>query len=257
MYKKSERIGERNKNKHGTEMILIEYIRKDNVIVEFQDEYKYKIKTTYQNFKLGYVNNPYDKIVFGIGYVGEGKYNRTYDRKLYNTWYHMLLRCYDPYSLNSKNITYRDCIVDKRFHCLQDFGKWFEENYYEIPGEQMCLDKDILCKGNKVYSRDTCIFVPQTINSLIVKSYITKHDNLPIGVCYHKSHNKYMASCSILVNNKNKIITIGYYDDSITAFNAYKLFKEKYIKTVADKYKNYIPEKLYKALYNYIVEIND
>lgn len=257
MYKKSERVGERNKNRRGTEMILIEYIRKDNIIVEFQDEHKCKIKTSYQSFKLGCVNNPYDKILFGIGYIGEGKYNYTYDRKIYNTWYNMILRCYDPYSLNNRNITYRDCIVDKRFHCLQDFGKWFEENYYSIPNEIMCIDKDILFKGNKIYSPDTCVIVPQTINSLIVKSCVTKKNNLPIGVYYDKERNKYKASCCTLKNNKRKIINIGCYDDPVEAFNAYKTFKEKYIKIVADKYKEYLPEKLYKALYDYKVEIND
>ena len=34
----------------------------------------------------------------------------------------------------------------------------------------MCLDKDIFCKGNKLYSRCTCIFVPQRINLLFTKS---------------------------------------------------------------------------------------
>ena len=34
---------------------------------------------------------------------------------------------------------------------------WINKNYYEVPGEQMCLDKDILCKGNKVYSRENLL----------------------------------------------------------------------------------------------------
>ena len=39
------------------------------------------------------------------------------------------------------------------------------------------------------------------------------------------------------------------------AFNVYKTIKENYIKEVANKYK--IPEKLYQALLNYQVEVND
>ena len=257
MYKKHERFSDSNKNRYGTEMIILDYNRKDDIVIEFQDDHKYKTHTTYQNFKSGCVKNPYDKIILDIGYIGEGKFNRSYNSKIYNTWYRMFLRCYDPYLLNNTYITYRDCIIDERFHCLQDFGNWFEENYYEVPNEIMCLDKDILFKGNKVYGPDTCIIVPQTINSLIVKRYNTKKDGLPIGVCYHKEHNKYMASCCTLKNNKKKIVTIGYYNDPVEAFNAYKTFKEKHIKIVADKYKEYLPEKLYKALYNYNVEIDD
>lgn len=255
MYKKSDRIGEINTNRVGTQMVIIDYNRKDNIIVEFQDDHKYQIKTTYQNFIKGCVNNPYDKLVYNIGYVGEGKYNRKYDSKIYNTWYSMISRCYDPYLLNVKNPTYRDCTVDEKFHCLQDFGKWYEINYYEIPNEIMCLDKDILIKNNKRYGPDTCIFVPQEINALIVKSY--RKGNLPLGVCYHKKHDKYIATCSTFNDNKKKVITIGYYDNPINAFEAYKQFKENYIKIVADKYKDKIPEKLYVALYNYEIKIND
>lgn len=71
MYKKSNRIGEISVNKHGTSLIIIEYNRKDDVIVEFQDDYQFKTKTTYQNFKKGHVNNPYDKIVCNVGFIGD------------------------------------------------------------------------------------------------------------------------------------------------------------------------------------------
>ena len=40
-------------------------------------------------------------------------------------------------------------------------------------------------------------------------------------------------------------------------FSIYKQFKEKYIKQIADEYKELIPQKLYEALYKWEVEIND
>ena len=49
---------------------------------------------------------------------------------------------------------------------FQEYGQWFDDNYYEIKGERMALDKDILVKHNKIYSPETCIFVPQTINCM-------------------------------------------------------------------------------------------
>lgn len=41
------------------------------------------------------------------------------------------------------------------------------------------------------------------------------------------------------------------------SINTYKIRKEQNIKEVADKYKSRIPRKLYKALYNWKVEIDD
>ena len=62
----------------------------------------------------------------------------------------MLRRCYDP-KFQEKRPTYKGCKVENYLLNFQNMGKWIEDNYYEVPGEQMCLDKDILCKGNKIY----------------------------------------------------------------------------------------------------------
>lgn len=45
-------------------MKIIEYKTCDDMIVEFQDEYKEKVNAQYQAFKRGNVKNPYDKTVF-------------------------------------------------------------------------------------------------------------------------------------------------------------------------------------------------
>ena len=72
-----------------------------------------------------------------------------------------------------------------------------------------------------------------------------------LGVDFHK--NKYRARCETLDGNK----FIGNYNSEKEAFIAYKKFKENYIKTVADQYKNNIPNNVYKAMMSYIVEEND
>ena len=67
-----------------------------------------------------------------------------------------------------------------------------------------------------------------------------------------------MAQCQILdKENNKKQIWLGYYDTIEEAFLVYKQFKEKYIKEVADEYKDLIPSKLYESMYRYKVEIND
>lgn len=118
----------------------------------------------------------------------------------------------------------------------------------------MQLDKDILCKGNKIYSSETCVFVPQYINMLFVKRD-SMRGNLPIGVRFNKSNSdKYVATGR---NANNKLIHIGSFDSIDEAFSGYKLFKENIIKEVANKHKEQIPRRLYDAMINYKVEIND
>ena len=122
----------------------------------------------------------------------------------------------------------------------------------------MHLDKDILIKNNKIYSPDTCIFVPQRINELFIKTNKLR-GNLPIGVSYLKNINKFQANCKTFTKRGSASYSnyLGCFKTPLEAFNVYKQFKEKYIKQVADEYKNKIPQKLYEAMYRYEVEITD
>ena len=167
----------------------------------------------------------------------------------------MLQRCYDP-KLQEKYSTYKGCKVEEYLLNFQHMGKWIEENYYEVPGERMHLDKDILCKGNKIYSRDTCIFVPERINTLFIKRDKSR-GNSPIGVTPRESGN-YQVQCN---NGYGKYIYLGTYPNKEEAFRVYKQYKEKVIKEVIDSYEGKIPEPFYsrlkEAMYNYKVEIDD
>ena len=122
---KTERLGEENYNTFGTLMKIIEYNKNDDIIVEFQDEYKTKVHTSYQMFKKGNVKNPYDKTVYGVGYLGKGKYKskiKGKQTKVYLYWKHILERCYSPYYIN-KHLTYIDCYICEEWHNFQNFGK--------------------------------------------------------------------------------------------------------------------------------------
>ena len=169
----------------------------------------------------------------------------------------MLQRCHDE-KYHKKQPTYIDCEVSEEWLNYQNFAEWYYNNYYEIEGEKMCLDKDILHKGNKIYSSDNCVFVPNNINVLFTKSDKAR-GKYPIGVTYHKQARKFMAQCNVYDFEENKIKrkNLGLYDSSQQAFESYKQFKEKNIKEVANYYKDKIPSKLYDSLYNYEVDIND
>ena len=242
--KKIDRTGEIKRMANGQLAEIIEYNNANDMLVRFEDGRT--VKARYRHFKDGLVVGRYlNKNVKRFKeYGGSGN-------KIAYTWNGMLKRCYDEKEIK-KHPTYRDCEVCEEWHNFQNFAKWYNENYYEIDGEIMCLDKDILFKNNKVYSPKTCIFVPERINSLFVKCN-SKRGNYPIGVSWHKQKQKYVAR----LWTKEKRVWLGLFDTPEDAFCTYKEAKEKYIKQVADEYKDRIPKKLYDAMYRYKVEITD
>lgn len=253
----NNRLGEININNFGSKMKIIEYINSHNITVEFENGYK--TTAIYQQFKKGSLKSPYCTTLYDIGYLGEGKY-KVWDGEnttiQYDYWNGILHRCYCE-KYHNKYPTYKDVTCCKEWHNFQTFADWFDKNYYEVEtGETMHLDKDILHKGNKIYSPDTCIFVPKRINMLFCKCD-SKRGKYPIGVYWNKRRKKYIAQCSIIINDKYKRKHIGAFDSVNEAFKEYKIFKENYIKTIANNYKNYIPLILYDKLINYKVNIND
>lgn len=245
-----DRTGEVNYNTQGLKMWIKEYRLYKDIDVEFENGWIARNRR-YDEFLSKEIKNPYYPSVYNIGYLGEGEYIGLSENKQQNKcgtiWRDMLRRCYADES-KKKRPTYIGCSVYKEWHNAQNFFKWFKENYYEIRNEQMCLDKDILIKGNKIYSPDTCVFVPQFINKLFITSNKNR-GSCVIGVTYNKQNKKFASRCY----NTH----LGYYKNEIDAFNAYKNFKENRIKQIADEYKNKIPQKLYNAMYDYEVEITD
>lgn len=167
----------------------------------------------------------------------------------YECWRSMLIRVYDP--LYKKRFpTYSDCEVCSEWLTLSKFKKWFEDpdNGYR---QGYHMDKDILVKDNKIYSPQTCCFVPQEINLLFARK--RRKNGLPAGVTF--CDNAFRAQ--ICVNKKK--IHLGCFSTKEEAFKAYKDFKERHIKDVAEKYfqEGRITKKVYDALLNYEVEMTD
>ena len=114
------------------------------------------------------------------------------------------------------------------------------------------LDKDILVKGNRKYSPETCCIVPNRVNLQFRRN--RKHNNgLPIGVSYH--HNNYESHCGD--GNGNSISHT--FSNPMDAFMQYKKDKENIIKRIANEEyeKGSISKKCYIAMINYQVEITD
>ena len=259
MSKKDERVGERFQTNEGYLVEIIEYNNSTNVIIEFIKPNVFQRKCNYIDLKTGKIKNPYHPSIFNIGYLGIGKYrtSQTTTKKnkntnQYKTWRTMLERCYCP-KFAITHPSYDNCIVVEEWHNFQNFAEWYDENYYELKDERVALDKDILKKGNKLYSPSTCIFTPQFINGLFI-TYKKSRGKFPIGVSYNKRFKKYQ----VVFSKNSKLYQFGFnFDTPIEAFETYKLEKEIYIKTIANKYKTKIPNKLYEAMCDYEVEISD
>ncbi|MDU6995940.1 MAG: hypothetical protein E6356_13855 [Terrisporobacter othiniensis] len=239
----SKRIGLSNRNFRGELMTIIEYRGCKDIDVKFEDGHILKHKS-YGEFKNGGIQNPYFKTQFNKGYIGEGEYNSIKNKKSYYAWKNMLTRCYSE-KYHEKHPNYKDCTVCEEWHNFQNFAKWYEENYYEVGNERMHLDKDILVKGNKVYSPITCIIVPQRINDLFTKRK-RKYRN-PKCITHYKSGFK--ACCNGKYSKP--------YNTEWEAFQFYKRYKKDLIKNILSEYKAFIPKRVYDCVLYYKIEITD
>ncbi len=139
-----------------------------------------------------------NKLVQGVG-VNDYEEAITVSGKhidSYSCWSRMLKRCYSS-KYQSRNPTYAGCSVCGEWLIFSNFKNWYDINY-RVEFE---LDKDILVEGNKVYSPDTCCFVPQYLNKLLTDRGRTRGD-LPVGVSIKslvvkgKTYEYYRASCN-------------------------------------------------------------
>lgn len=154
----------------------------------------------------------------------------------FKIWKSMVDRCYNTNNQSYKN--YSHVSVCDEWLTYSNFKTWYNANY-----TQGCeLDKDILApNGSKIYSPDTCCFVPRKINILFRRCKISKY-----GRGITKMGQKYQVNvCSIGC--------IGTFATLKEASLAYKNAKEKYVKELADKYfkEGKINERVYNALLKY------
>ena len=191
-------------------------------------------------------------LVYGVG-INDWDGNISVDGKPiweYDLWHGVLQRCFDD-KLKQKYPTYKDVTCSKEWLSMT----LFIEDVSQMKGygfDGWDLDKDILQKGSKLYSKETCCFVPSEINLLLTKSDKARGE-YPVGVYFGKHAGKFRAKLNI--NGKQK--SLGYFTTPEEAFQAYKLAKEDQIKVVAEKWKHQLDERVFQALMDYEVNIDD
>jgi len=228
------------------------YVTYSEVHATFDDT-RHSTITTLQRLKNGTVYDPFAKNFSGVGYIGIGEYKTMVDGKrppYYIRWSGMISRCYAEAGRKA-NPSYKDSLMREKWHCLQNFGGWYDNHPHR--NDSWEIDKDILIKGNKIYSEETCIFVPKQINTLFTKCNSWRGD-LPIGVHQVGKTECYKMACG---DGTPKRIVISGFKTPEDAFYAYKETKESVIRRHAEKYKIDLEPRAYEALLNYQVEITD
>lgn len=146
----------------------------------------------------------------------------------YECWSSMIKRCYyEHYSYRRPR--YKGCTICTEWLTFSNFKKWYDANYRT----GMHLDKDILVEGNKIYSPETCRFIPHHINTLLCDR-LNGRGELPLGISARNGKNgaiTYMARCHI--ENDNRISKT--FKTIEEAVSWYSITKTRIVREVAQR----------------------
>lgn len=173
---------------------------------------------------------------------GVNDLNSARNERSYNIWMHLMKRCCGK----RRPKAYKDCKICDEWKLYSNFKKFYDKY---CKNDSFHLDKDILVQGNKLYSPDTCVFVPIEINETIQSIWVEDR-SLPAGVSMTKC-GKFRARC-----RKGEGLDrehIGCYDTAEEAFEEYRKAKKERIKEMANRHfrNGDIDKKVYDALISY------
>ena len=202
----------------------------------------YTAESSYSTLKSGQVRNPYHPSVYGKGCFGVGKYvskNGGAMTKEYSIWKNILRRVYAD-SSRLKYPTYVNVKVCGEWLNFQNFAQWFENSNYR-PG--WALDKDILSKEAKIYSPDTCIFVPNELN-LFMANTCSNTVSKYVGVSWHKNNKKWVAQ----IHNGNGANHLGSFTTEEEASEVYKEARAIEAAKLVELYSSMLPSNVLAAI---------
>lgn len=127
-----------------------------------------------------------------------GKRKTIWRCPYYVTWLNMLTRCYSRKFIETRP-NYTECEVSPEWHIFSVFRSWMMAQEWK----GMCLDKDLLVPGNKLYGPDTCCFVSVLVNTFITDSAAIRGD-WPIGVSWSVERGVFQAQCQNPFTGKNE-----------------------------------------------------
>ena len=202
-------VGKVCKSKSSGDFKVLKYNDSANVEIQFLNT-GFEMFARFGDIRNGEVKDPYSQSVHGVGITGAKYPIRVsgVQTKEYSLWMNMLRRCYsDKYQ--KKYPTYEGCEVSDNFKSYEYFYEWCHSQIgfgNDGNGNPFHLDKDLLVKGNKVYSESTCVFIPREINQVLVKTTASRGEHL-IGVYWSNTNKAFKAQV-----RKNKGVSefLGY-----------------------------------------------
>lgn len=237
-------------NNYG-DFIILEYNAANDVKIKFL-ETGFVDTVFVSQMSTGSVRDYMKPTVLNKGVTGARLTPEDRKHKAYKNWIRILIRCYNE-NQRHKHQSYSGCTMSEFFLTYTNFRDWYvKQKNWDNPN--FVLDKDLLSpKDSKVYSEETCVFLPKEVNILLTTTKASRGD-LPLGVCKTQKGRTGFRAC-ICKNGKD--YEIGTFSTELEAFNAYKASREDYLKEKADKWKDFLDVKAYNALMNYQVEITD
>lgn len=193
-------------NKYGFYKI-INYINSTHIIIKFI-ETNYITTTQSSHIRRGLIKDKLYPLYANTGFIGEGSFSVR--NRSHSIWASMIKRCYDPTNKYYPYYGAKGVTVCKEWHNFQNYAAWYESNYVE----NFHVDKDMKCSNNKIYSPDTCLFVPPATNLQFSKNTLNKTycliDNN--GVYHHfndqyvfaKKHNLDSGCLSKVISKQRK-----------------------------------------------------
>lgn len=237
-------------NNRGDKFTIVKMNLPNYATIEFNDKTKYTYIVSLERILLGAVVNPYSRNVYGKGYIGVGVHAAVYTNgrqsTTYTKWSAMLKRCYSDVSRHEYR-GYIDCEVCDEWLNYQVFAQWCHDTGYLLLGYH--LDKDLLVRGNKMYSPETCCMLPGEINSVLIESRPPTIKSEPRGITKRQNGQYYVRTTENSTSTPR-----GTYDTLQEAMDVYRKITEVKIKTLALKYRYKISKQAYTALLNWQIK---
>lgn len=232
-------IGRKFTMNNGTKLEVLEYINAHKILVQFDDKKSLPFTACTSNLQKGMYRNPYHPTIEGIGYEGQGDYSFKQDGRCAIMWRSMIARCFSK-KWNRVRVPEQPRVIENWFN-FQNFAEW----YYNQSGSSLGnweLDKDIIVKGNRTYSPETCCLVPREINTAYPMSY--------------------SQGSRVYYNSKDRYYRVNWRDESgkrsVKGFKTqeeavdFKVLKTKErLQNLADKYVDNLDPVVYNLLMNW------
>lgn len=217
-------------NKSNQEFKVNKFLSSDSKNKYYEIEFLktgYKKTVTKSQIKRGYLKDPFEPSVAGVGYLGSFNGNAKKTNKYYSVWHNMLNRCYNPKHREFKRYGELGITVCEEWH---NFATFYEEikmiegyDEEEFLNGTIYLDKDMkqidLPKEERIYSLQTCVFLTAEKNNLyadyteareirhakfIAISPENKRIETSNATAFEREHGLAAGSISRCLNNKIK-----------------------------------------------------